>query len=52
MRYRLLRNSGLRVSEAALGARTQIELGFPYDLSVKEMVRTFAYGGLREQILA
>ena len=64
MRYRLLGNSGLRVSEAALGTMTfsddwgwgaeasRIELGFPYDLYAKETMRTFVYGGLRDRILA
>jgi aryl-alcohol dehydrogenase-like predicted oxidoreductase len=36
-----------RLSEAS-----RIELGFPYDLYAKEMVRAIAYGGLRDQILA
>jgi aryl-alcohol dehydrogenase-like predicted oxidoreductase len=31
---------------------SRIELGFPHDLYAKEMARTFAYGGLRDQILA
>jgi aryl-alcohol dehydrogenase-like predicted oxidoreductase len=31
---------------------SQIELGFPYELYAKELPRTFAYGGLRDQILA
>jgi aryl-alcohol dehydrogenase-like predicted oxidoreductase len=31
---------------------SHIELGFPYDLYTKEMLRTFVYGGLRDQILA
>jgi aryl-alcohol dehydrogenase-like predicted oxidoreductase len=35
-----------RLSEAS-----RIELGFPYDLYAKEMVRAIAYGGLRDQIL-
>ncbi len=34
-----------------LDEASRIELGFPYDLYAKEMVRTFAYGGLRDQIL-
>jgi aryl-alcohol dehydrogenase-like predicted oxidoreductase len=29
-----------------------IELGFPYDFYARDMVRTFRYGGMREQILA
>jgi len=29
-----------------------IDLGFPYDLYAKELPRTFAYGGMRDQILA
>ena len=35
-----------------LDEASRIELGFPHDLYAKEMVRTFAYGGLRDQILA
>ena len=31
---------------------SRIELGFPYDLYAKELPRTFAYGGLRDRILA
>jgi aryl-alcohol dehydrogenase-like predicted oxidoreductase len=34
-----------------LDEASRIELGFPYDLYTKEMLRTFAYGGLRDQIL-
>jgi aryl-alcohol dehydrogenase-like predicted oxidoreductase len=30
---------------------SQIELGFPHDFYAKELVHTFVYGGLREQIL-
>src|SRR5262249_28926877 len=30
---------------------SRIELGFPHDLYAKGMVRTFVYGGLRDQIL-
>ena len=35
-----------------LDEASRIELGFPHDFYAKEMVRTFVYGGLREQILA
>jgi hypothetical protein len=35
-----------------LDEASRIELGFPYDLYTKEMPRTIAYGGLRDQILA
>jgi aryl-alcohol dehydrogenase-like predicted oxidoreductase len=35
-----------------LGEASRIELGFPYDLYTKEMVRAIGYGGLRDQILA
>jgi aryl-alcohol dehydrogenase-like predicted oxidoreductase len=35
-----------------LAAASRIELGFPYDIYAKEMVRTILYGGLRDQILA
>lgn len=30
---------------------SHIELGFPYEMYTKEMVRTIAYGGLRDRIL-
>ncbi len=35
-----------------LDEASRIELGFPHDLYAKAMVRTIAYGGLRDQILA
>lgn len=35
-----------------LDAPSRIELGFPYDLYGKELLRAFASGGLRDQILA
>jgi aryl-alcohol dehydrogenase-like predicted oxidoreductase len=35
-----------------LDEASRIELGFPHDLYAKGMVRTFAYGGMRDQILA
>ena len=35
-----------------LDEASSIELGFPYNLYAKEMLRTFAYGGMRDQILA
>jgi aryl-alcohol dehydrogenase-like predicted oxidoreductase len=34
-----------------LDEASHIELGFSYDLYTKEMLRTFVYGGLRDQIL-
>ncbi|MET0515127.1 MAG: hypothetical protein ABW047_07355 [Nitrospiraceae bacterium] len=34
-----------------LDEASRIELGFPFDLYKKEVVRTFIYGGLRDQIL-
>lgn len=35
-----------------LDEASRIELGFPHDFYAKEMVRTFIYGGMRDQILA
>jgi len=35
-----------------LDEASQIELGFPYNIYAKEMARTIAYGGMRDQILA
>jgi diketogulonate reductase-like aldo/keto reductase len=35
-----------------LDEASRIELGFPYDLYTKEMVRAIGYGGLRDRILA
>ena len=35
-----------------LDEASQIELGFPYEIYNKEMVRAIVYGGLRDQILA
>jgi aryl-alcohol dehydrogenase-like predicted oxidoreductase len=35
-----------------LDEASRIELGFPYDLYEREMVRAIRYGGLRDQILA
>jgi aryl-alcohol dehydrogenase-like predicted oxidoreductase len=35
-----------------LDEASRIELGFPYDLYTKELVRAIAYGGLRDRILA
>ncbi len=29
----------------------RVELGFPYDLYKKEMIRAFAYGGMRDRLL-
>ena len=37
---------------AALEDASRIELGFPYDLYAKDMVRAIRYGGMRDQILA
>lgn len=36
----------------ALDEASQIEFGFPHDFYQREMVRTFVYGGLRDQIVA
>jgi len=33
-----------------LDEASRIELGFPYDMYAKDLVRTFRYGGLRDQI--
>ena len=38
--------------EEALDEASRLELGFPYDLHAKDMLRTFAYGGMRDRILA
>ena len=35
-----------------LDEASRIELGFPHDFYGKELIHTFVYGGLREQILA
>jgi diketogulonate reductase-like aldo/keto reductase len=35
-----------------LDEASRIELGFPYGMYAKTMVRTIAYGGLRDRILA
>jgi aryl-alcohol dehydrogenase-like predicted oxidoreductase len=35
-----------------LDEASRIELGFPYGLYAKDLARTFAYGGLRDRILA
>jgi len=37
---------------AALDAASSIDLGFPYSMYAKDLPRTFAHGGLRDQILA
>ena len=34
-----------------LDEASRIDLGFPYDLYAKDMLRTFIYGGMRDQIL-
>jgi aryl-alcohol dehydrogenase-like predicted oxidoreductase len=31
---------------------SRIELGFPHDFFAKDLVRTFLYGGMRDQIVA
>ena len=36
----------------ALDEASRIDLGFPHDFYTKDLVRTFVYGGLRDQILA
>jgi len=36
----------------ALDDASRIDLGFPYDLYAKELLRTFTYGGMRDQIIA
>lgn len=35
-----------------LNEASRIELGFPYDIYTREVVRAMCYGGLRDQILA
>jgi hypothetical protein len=35
----------------ALDEASRIELGFPHDFYAKELVRTFIYGGMRDQIV-
>jgi aryl-alcohol dehydrogenase-like predicted oxidoreductase len=35
-----------------LDEASRIELGFPYELYAKDLARTFAYGGLRDKIVA
>jgi aryl-alcohol dehydrogenase-like predicted oxidoreductase len=35
-----------------LDQASAIEMGFPHDFYENEMVKTFAYGGLRDKILA
>jgi len=37
---------------AALNEASAIEMGFPQDFFDKDLVKTFAYGGLRDKILA
>jgi aryl-alcohol dehydrogenase-like predicted oxidoreductase len=37
---------------AILDEASQVELGFPYDLYRRDLVRNFAYGGMRDRILA
>jgi aryl-alcohol dehydrogenase-like predicted oxidoreductase len=36
----------------ALDEASQVQLGFPHDFYKREMVRTFVYAGMRDQILA
>jgi diketogulonate reductase-like aldo/keto reductase len=35
----------------SLDEASRVELGFPYNLYDKEMVRAFAYGGMRDRIV-
>jgi aryl-alcohol dehydrogenase-like predicted oxidoreductase len=35
----------------SLDEASRVELGFPYDLYDKEMIRAFAYGGMRDRLL-
>jgi len=37
---------------SALNDASAIEMGFPHDFFAKELVKTFAYGGFRDKILA
>jgi diketogulonate reductase-like aldo/keto reductase len=37
---------------SALNQASAIEMGFPQDFYDKELVKTYAYGGLRDKILA
>ena len=41
-----------RAQVAALDEASAIEMGFPHDFYENELVKTFTYGGLRDQILA
>jgi len=41
-----------REQVSALDEASAIEMGFPHDFYANEMVKTFRYGGLRDQILA
>jgi aryl-alcohol dehydrogenase-like predicted oxidoreductase len=41
-----------REQVSALDEASAIEMGFPHDFYQNEMVKTFAYGGLRDKILA
>jgi aryl-alcohol dehydrogenase-like predicted oxidoreductase len=41
-----------REQVSALNEASAIEMGFPHDFFENAMVKTFAYGGLRDQILA
>jgi aryl-alcohol dehydrogenase-like predicted oxidoreductase len=41
-----------REQVSALDDASAIEMGFPHDFYENEMVKTFAYGGLRDKILA
>lgn len=47
----LTRLSKIADQSKTLEEASRIELGFPYDLYAKEMPRTIACGGLRDQIL-
>ena len=51
MKYRLLGNSGLRVSEMALDEASRIELGFPHEMFARDLVRGLMYGGMGDKII-
>jgi diketogulonate reductase-like aldo/keto reductase len=35
----------------SLDEASRVELGFPYDLYNKDMIRAFAYGGMRDRLI-
>jgi aryl-alcohol dehydrogenase-like predicted oxidoreductase len=52
MRYRLLGDSGLRVSGICLGTMTFGEdWGWGHEFYQQEMVRNITYGGMRDKII-